>query len=636
MTRYDPTLIVRDVAVLRGGRTVYSGAFHVGVNIIQGANSSGKSTILNLICYGLGGDLSDWSEHALLCDDVFIGVELSGKPATLRRHIAPKSGQPMEIFGGPLTAAMSGRVDQWSRYPYQRSQTTESFSQALFSLLGIPEVTAEGASNVTMHQVLRLLYADQLSPADALFRQEGFDPPNLRDAVGRLLCGVFEPELYSNEIELKLLDNKQREVSANLTSIFSVLGTTRHDMSLMWVREQRDKLASERGQLEAAIAKAEQELFSSEADDALTLDAQNAAYTAVQRLSTEIADAERRLSGLLLTVADSGDFVADLERKLSALNDAQAVADDIGGVHFHWCPACYAPLEDESGHACYLCKLPFDPERSRERVVGLINETRQQLRQSRALQSGRLAEIPKIERQLSTLREQWAAASARFNELRRLPSTVKQSELRGLQRRIGYLERQEEDLNEKAELVDVVARLSAEKASLSERIDGLRTRNEQLRHSVERRQTYAFTLIEDNIRDLLKKDLRRQDSFVNPERVRIDFGGNRISVDGHTYFSASSRVVLKTSFVIGFLEAALQASFFRHPRFCMLDTIEDKGMEVERSHNLQRQIARISSEAKVDHQIIYATSMIAPELNTKEYTVGDFTTLDSPTLNIMT
>ncbi|USU13205.1 AAA family ATPase [Sphingomonadaceae bacterium OTU29THOMA1] len=635
MTRYEPTLIVRDVAVLRGGRTVYRGSFHAGVNIIQGANSSGKSTILNLICYGLGGDLADWSEHALLCDDVLVGVELSGKAATLRRSISRKNGQPMEIFGGTLEAAMHGRIDQWSRYPYQRSQTTESFSQALFSLLGIPEVTAEGASNVTMHQVLRLLYADQLSPADALFRQESFDAPTLRDAVGRLLCGVFEPELYDNEIKLKSIDKQFSDVSSKLGSIFAVLGTAKHDMSLLWVREQREKLSTERADLESAIAAAEQALFTSEADDALTLDAQNAAYATVQRISSEIAENDRRLSGLKLSIADSDDFLADLERKLSALNDAQAVADDVGAVQFHWCPSCYAPLEDAGGHACYLCKLPFDPERSRERVVGMINETRQQLRQSKALQAARVAEVPKLERQLTGLREQWTIASARFNELRRLPSTLRQAELRDLQRRIGYLDRQQEDLDEKAGLVDVVDRLSAEKASLSEQADRLRTRNDQLRHSVEQRQARAYSMIESNIRDLLTKDLRRQDSFVNPERVRIDFGGNRIYVDGHTYFSASSRVILKTSFVIGFLEAALQAPFFRHPRFCMLDTIEDKGMEVERSQNLQRQIARISSSTEVEHQIIYATSMIAPELDTVHFVIGDFTTLDRPTLDLM-
>ena len=109
---------------------------------------------------------------------------------------------------------------------------------------------------------------------------------------------------------------------------------------------------------------------------------------------------------------------------------------------------------------------------------------------------------------------------------------------------------------------------------------------------------------------------------MNPRNIQLDFGGNRISVDGHTYFSASSRAILRSSFFLGFFAAATKDLQFRHPRFVMLDTIEDKGMEVARSHNFQRQILRVSSESKVEHQIIYATAMIAPDLDDPKYTVG--------------
>jgi hypothetical protein len=141
-------------------------------------------------------------------------------------------------------------------------------------------------------------------------------------------------------------------------------------------------------------------------------------------------------------------------------------------------------------------------------------------------------------------------------------------------------------------------------------------------------------LIADEIRTLLRNDLKRQDSFVNPQNIQLDFAGNRISVDGHTYFSASSRAILRSSFFLGFFAAATKDPQFRHPRFVMLDTIEDKGMEAARSHNFQHQILRISKDAKVEHQIIYATAMIAPDLDDPEFTVGKASNLSNPTLNI--
>src|SRR4029077_5662972 len=133
---------------------------------------------------------------------------------------------------------------------------------------------------------------------------------------------------------------------------------------------------------------------------------------------------------------------------------------------------------------------------------------------------------------------------------------------------------------------------------------------------------------------LLRNDLRRQDSFEDPQVVDFDFSANTITVDGHTYFSASSRVILKSSFFLGFMSAATKDVNFRHPRFVMIDTIEDKGMEPERSHNFKNQILRVSKNAKVRHQIIYATAMISPDLDDEPYLIGRFSTRDDPTLNI--
>ena len=78
----------------------------------------------------------------------------------------------------------------------------------------------------------------------------------------------------------------------------------------------------------------------------------------------------------------------------------------------------------------------------------------------------------------------------------------------------------------------------------------------------------------------------------------------------------------------------MKHGFFRHPRFCLIDTIEDKGMEPQRSHNIQMQIERVSSTSEVEHQIVFATVMIAPDLDDEAHTVGDFSTRDDPTLKL--
>jgi DNA repair exonuclease SbcCD ATPase subunit len=56
MTLLRPTLSLRRLVVFSRGKVAYDQAFKLGVNIIRGTNSSGKSTILDFIFYALGGD----------------------------------------------------------------------------------------------------------------------------------------------------------------------------------------------------------------------------------------------------------------------------------------------------------------------------------------------------------------------------------------------------------------------------------------------------------------------------------------------------------------------------------------------------------------------------------------------------
>jgi hypothetical protein len=619
-------------------RQFYDEPFHEGVNVIRGENSSGKSTILNCIFYGLGGDLSDWSEAALLCTRVIVEVRINGNVATLSRDISSQHGQPMEIIGAEYEVARTAPKAEWVRYPYRRSPSQESFSQALFRLLGIPEVASDVSGNLTMHQILRLLYSDQLSAVESLFRHESrFDTPVLRDTIARLLAGAYESALYENEVRLRDLTREFDAKSGELRSLFAVLGKTEHSLTLDWLEGQRRSLETDRNKLQAQIEEAEKGLYSAAGDDRLTLKAQEDTYAEVQGLQANLGKAREDRDALMFTIADSAAFISALEYKLAALNDASATAEQLGDVRFKICPACYAPLEtnDQSAsHACHLCKTPFDSEYARGRIVAIINDTALQLRQSRLLQTDRTERVASVEGNLRDLEGRWRAASTRLAALQRLPSSELREHLRALQRRSGYLERQIEDLNEKASIVKMIDDATARKNALNDAIGRLRDENERLRASQQRRLEHAYTLIASEIRTLLHNDLRRQDAFEIAQHIQLDFPGNKITVDGHSYFSASSRGILKSSFCLGFLAAAMRDPHFRHPRFAMIDTIEDKGMEPERSHNFQNQILRVSKDSKVEHQIIYATAMIAPDLEDEMFTIGKFSTRDNPTLDI--
>lgn len=637
MTRYDPCLIVKRLVVKRGAAIAYDESFHAGVNVIRGANSSGKSTILNFLFYGLGGDLdrSAWSEHALLCEHVWVEAEFNGNPAVLRRRIDVASQSAMEIFGGRYEQAVSAPIEAWHRYSYARSKNQESFSQALFRLLDMPDVAVEGTSSITIHQILRLLYADQLSPIESLFRFEGYDPENLREAVGNLLCGAFDTEIYENQQLKKIKEREFTEASAELRSIFKVVGGD-ESMTLDWIEQRRRSLTEERSAFSEELLLAEETFYSGQSSDRITLQAQKDLYRLVQKLQADIRQKQTDVDSVEFEISDSAAFINTLHSRLEALRDADLAAEVVSTVRFGTCPACYAEVieHDHDFGACHLCKTPLDSERARERVVGIINEISIQIKQSERLQEIRADRLKTHQLELNALQATWRLRAKELTDLSAVPTSKAREGIREMQRKLGYIDKSIEDIEAQVKLSNKIGDLSAKKAQLDQEIQALGTRISGLQLSQTGRLLTAKASIEKNIIEILQGDLKRQDSFENPEHVQFSFGKNTITVDDHTYFSASSRVVLKTAFLVGFLKAAIEDPKFRHPRFLMIDITEDKGMEQERSYNFQEQVIEMSSKAAAEHQVILATAMPSPNID-PQFFVGKFSTRQNGTLNFV-
>ncbi len=581
--------------------------------------------------------MSDWSPTALLCTKVLAEVELNGQVATLSREIVARAGQSMDMFGGSMDEALKAPASQWSRYSYRRSESRESFSQAIFRLLEIPEATSEASGTVTLHQLLRLMYADQLSPVGTIFKFEQFDPPVLRDTVGRLIFGAHENEHYANELKLKQLSVDFANVSQELSSISKILGQTGQVTTIAWLQTERSRLENERVEIESDINSIEERIYSSVKNEKLTLKSQESAYREVQKLQEEINEAIKNSNALKFEIVDSEAFINDLHAKLQALQESSATSNVFGKVSFQYCPACYSPLvEDQVAHACHLCKSPYDSDRARTRIVGLINDTARQLKQSELLQRARIEERAKVENIVKSLRARWTVASKRLASMVRTPTSEAREKLRDLQRRAGYIDRGLEDLVNKEKLALSLEDLSVKKAAINAEITRIKARNEILTASMRDRLSIAYKEVESEVLKLLHGDLPREETFIRAQRVEFDFAANRLSVDGESYFSASSRVILRNSFFVGLFAAATKDPSFRHFRFCLLDNIEDKGMQDERSHNFQRLIVRISQAANCDNQIIFGTSMIAKDLDIDTLTVGHYSTRERRTLAFAT
>jgi len=295
---------------------------------------------------------------------------------------------------------------------------------------------------------------------------------------------------------------------------------------------------------------------------------------------------------------------------------------------------CRRSWAEEHAFSCHLCKTPIDPDRARDRVTPIINELSIQIKQSERLQGIRGERLKTQVSKVESLKTAWTAKSRELAAITARPTSKVREDIRELHRQLGYIDKSIEDVEAQVKLANKIGDLSARRESLDLSIKDLDNKIQSLKRSQTDRLRIARTAIERETIAILKGDLKRQDSFVDPKRVDFSFGKNSITVDDHTYFSASSRVVLKTAFLVGFLAAALKDPEFRHPRFLMIDITEDKGMEQARSHNFQRQVIETSVASAVEHQVILATAMPWSEIPEQLF-VGRFSTLEKGTLNFL-
>ncbi len=193
-----------------------------------------------------------------------------------------------------------------------------------------------------------------------------------------------------------------------------------------------------------------------------------------------------------------------------------------------------------------------------------------------------------------------------------------------LQRRIGYLDREIQEIDARLNLARSIEELSEDKARKAEQVSLLEDELSRLKERELRRRQSAYDLVCGFTAATLQRDLDTEDEFRHaaPETVHFDFGADRVEVEQRSNYSASSMAVARNAFRIGLLQASMRDPSIRYPRFLLIDSIEDKGMQEARSQNLQRVIVEMSGEEEATHQIILTTSMIAEEFEGSDLTVG--------------
>lgn len=629
MTRFEPTLIVNELRVIKDGHVVLTESFHIGLNVIKGHNSSGKTTTLDFLAFGLGAEEIPWKKQALLCDFVIVEVSLNGRRVTLKRQISEERQRPMYIFWGDLAAAEASAFNGWELYPYKRSEHKLGFTQSLFLALGMPEAQGDGASNLTMHQFLRVIYADQPSLHHPIFRHDHWDSQLTRETVGNYISGAYNDELYSAQLEKRDLEKELSSAESELRSIFNVLAKSGQDIGTEFFGQQIFEAESRREALHKEISrlKVERTVLEDKKRQSEEAPARRALDDAKRALTSALDQVAQKEAEL----ADTNEFLVELDSRLTSLDESEQARKYFGGLSFQLCPCCLAEVKstESTEGSCTLCKSPISGASGDAQLLRMKNELRLQLKESESIAKRRNDEIQSLRGSLPSLRQELKRLEKKYSSAAESWSSDLEVALEVAIRDAGALDQEIKGLYENQRLASVIEELKKKRDSLVERIGDLALKIAKLEDAQDTLKREVSTAIATTLSRLLRKDLYRQAEFKTAENVHFSFTDNNVAVDGSDRFSESSTVVLRLLFHVALLSASTKISSMRFPRFLILDGIEDGGMELPRSHLLQRIIAEECSTYKVEYQLIMATSQIAPELDKADFIVGrEFTEND--------
>ncbi|KAA5981387.1 AAA family ATPase [Candidatus Pantoea gossypiicola] len=630
MTTKKSTLQLNRLVVYYGIKKIYDEDFHAGVNIIRGEHSVGKSTILDMIFYVLGGEpkKDDWKYPADVCSNVLAEISVNKKTITLKRQINSEGGIPhIEIYDGNYDKAIKD-VGDWSDYGSRRNNDKLSFSEIMFELFDWGQYKSSDYHNLTMHQIMRLIYLSQSSDSNRIFRKESTrsDNENTRLAIAEFLLGLDDLETHSYRQSL-LKNEREYEISGTeLRTYFEVLGNTA-DLTVEKINEAIEQKKVELDDINAkrSLLLDKNGTFDDLGENNISNE-RNMALEKSHKLTMKINTKNIELDSIKIELQDCILFGKSLNYRMKALNESKDTYQSLGKISFDYCPCCFTPIsdsskEDEAG--CALCKASELTASLTEKYIETLNELQYQTRQNET-----------IIRKLSENIEYLEGFIAELNiELQSTQNKLFDLSLTSNHRELAIAEIIEErtaklleisSLNEKIESASKVDNLIKRREYILQKIEACRNKITALEAKNAERRTYVYKILGDISTNILEMDSGNEEKFKSATSLstEIDFAKDRWLLNERVNYSDSSNVVKKAALHLAFLLFSITDEYCRYPRFSIMD-FECGDINEERSQNLQK-IITSCLDGKVDYQLIMTTSKVAPSLNNDELGVGRF------------
>jgi hypothetical protein len=619
-------LLIKRVVIHEQSKTVYDEKFHQGLNVIRGFNGTGKSTIMELISYGLGGDIKkhSWKKEAINCSRTIISLNLNNQPYVFKRAIENITSRPLiEIYEGEYEESLHN-LKGWSSYKNNKTESRKSYSMQIFELLGLQQHNTADSESLTMHQLFRLLYIDQDTPVSKIFRSEPFiyDKESMRKAIGEYIFGFDDLEAHSLRQKLYSANKAFDKLDDELRTIYKILGQTNIKATSMEIDEDVKNLTIELN----LLAEKRQEVIENKDsfEDEKINNESKQLQLSIKKQVNLIEELDNEFVSIAYDLSESEEFILSLEYRKTALEQANLTSSCFEVIEFKYCPSCLTkvqPIIEEN--KCCLCHSESNDKKINDTYIQALNELGFQLSETKQMLKKQFQQKAHLQSSIKNHKETLHHLRSNLREVSNYSSDY-EVQLTELAKNKGYIEAQMSNLKGRLELAAKLDVKRDQKNALQTKLTEYQDKLDTTEFARESRIKTVKKTISNKVLSILKADGGVEPAFDTAHVFDFDFSSDSLRLDGRANFSASSNVILKNAFHLATLLVAVEDTEFRLPCFMMLDNIEDKGMKESRSQNFQRIIVDVISKLKCSYQIIMTTSMVEQTLNNDTYGVGPY------------
>ncbi len=625
---------------LRIKKVVYSGQkyffeseiFEKNIVLIEGDNGTGKSTLCNLIYFGLGGRVNEFrpdsdKKHKEITSDSdnFVELYVSINSDNFLRRYLSENDITVTPFVEKVVEGRDKNSIQYSAQEkaektkvyaiFRREEEPFTFSDWILGKLGITVVElyqGYATFKVNFADLMRLVYHDQQPDPEFIYKKldtkSNFvsDSETLRKAIFELLAGKAYSEFYDAIVESKRAE-KDKALAKSLVDEYAVLSDKIRGREEFKNKSfLQEEIRKNEGQLEKL--QAARVAFKQNRDTSITLDPEiDTLKNRVMEIEFELSDKQEALVGLYNERYRLAAIKNDTVREVGQLQKVIHTHDQLNLFASDTCPYCLTKVDRPEDHC--VCGAQIDEEQY-ERFFYTSQEYNEILKaKTKTLATIDLAKNG-CNDDIHEIVEGQKSLTKVLTELKEKLRTL-----------LGAID-QTIDLETINDIDDKILDIREEIASLY-RIIEVETKLESLQKAYDGKRQLAKDLELEKRglqakaqRDIAKK-INKFSGIYNDFMVETlpDCRSARIRLEDYMpiinegeYREASARVSIRLMYYLSFIKLSLVQEDVNFPKFLLVDTPETAGIEMDNLINCIGKFQELEPLG-VDYQVIIATGL---------------------------